>query len=412
MKDLFPGYYSPSREEFDELWQKCTFIFDTNVLLDFYEHHNGTRKDFFKVLEFLENRLWIPHQVALEYHENRINRINKAEANFCEAKSKLDEITKNISETFASKCFPPELVQTMIDDVKKVFDTFWDNLIPCREELITTDGRDYIREKITDLFQGKIGELPANQEELDQIYLEGEQRYKISRPPGFRDKKKNQEKNNSYSHKGLVFKKEYGDLIVWKQILKQARFKSLTHIIFITADNKEDWWRQEHGKTIGPHSELVDEISQVGVSIFHMYTPDNFLRYAKHYLSLEIADKSIQQVKEVSVSNSLSELEVQGNFSRPLTLNPLDIYGLSNSKRLLPAANNPILPATNNLGSNTPGTFNHLAAIQAAIRAAIDSQTNIPDPFNLAALQVAIDLETNMPSLIKSALKGMDKYRE
>jgi len=47
MKDLFPGYYSPSDEDFLELWQKCIFIFDTNVILDFYEHRNETHEDFF-----------------------------------------------------------------------------------------------------------------------------------------------------------------------------------------------------------------------------------------------------------------------------------------------------------------------------------------------------------------------------
>ncbi|MEG3918492.1 PIN-like domain-containing protein [Microcoleus sp. T3_A4] len=51
MKDLFPGYYSPSDEDFLELWQKCIFIFDTNVILDFYEHRNETHEDFFKVLD-------------------------------------------------------------------------------------------------------------------------------------------------------------------------------------------------------------------------------------------------------------------------------------------------------------------------------------------------------------------------
>jgi hypothetical protein len=45
-KDLFPGYYSPSDEEFSELWQNCIFIFDTNVLLDFYEYNDETREDF------------------------------------------------------------------------------------------------------------------------------------------------------------------------------------------------------------------------------------------------------------------------------------------------------------------------------------------------------------------------------
>lgn len=140
MEDLFPGYYSPSNEKFLELWQKCIFIFDTNVLLDFYEHRNETPEDFLKVLDAIKDRLWIPHQVVLEYHENRINRIKQAESSFTTAKNLLDQTTETLSQNFNSQCFPPEIVQEMRENVKKVFDTFWDKLASCREELIQIRG--------------------------------------------------------------------------------------------------------------------------------------------------------------------------------------------------------------------------------------------------------------------------------
>jgi hypothetical protein len=319
MKDLFPGYYPASKEQFLELWQQCIFIFDTNVLLDFYEYRNETRTDFFKVLDAIKHRLWIPHQVALEYHENRINRIKQAESNFTNIKKILDieaskildkETTKTLSHNFKSQYLSPEVVQEIRENVKKVFDTFLDQLASCREDLIQIDGNDYIRDKITDLFQGKIGEPPINQAELDQIYSEGQQRYEISRPPGFKD----QQIKNPDSHyicKGLVFKKVYGDLILWKQILKQVKSKSLRRIIFITGDNKPDWWRIEDGETIGGRPELVEEISEAGASLFYMYKPERFLEYARKYLQLEVKEKSIQEVEEISVSNSLAELGLQ-----------------------------------------------------------------------------------------------------
>ncbi|MEG4490265.1 PIN domain-containing protein [Microcoleus sp. D3_18_C4] len=347
MKDLFPGYYSPSDEEFSELWQKCTFIFDTNVLLDFYEYNDETREDFFEVLEAIKDRLWIPHQVALEYQRNRINRIKKAESNFNSAEENLNEIIQNIIKAF--KYVPSELVEDMIKDVEKVFNSFHENLIPLKENAVKVDGADYIREKITDLFTGKIGELPASQDELDLIYLEGERRYKNCQPPGFKDKGKDKsqnkdntkDKDNPYTHKGLLFKREYGDLILWKQILKQVESNSLSHIIFITGDNKEDWWRIEHGKTIGgPHPELTQEIVDAGASMFYMYRPERFLEFAKKYLQQEIKEKSIQQVEEVSVSNSLSEPELHDTFSRQLSA--IDGYGLKDIERLVAAANNPV----------------------------------------------------------------------
>jgi hypothetical protein len=336
MKDLFPGYYSPSDEEFSELWQNCIFIFDTNVLLDFYEYNDETREDFFEVLEAIKDRLWIPHQVALEYHANRIKRIKRAESNFDSGEGKLNKIIQDIIKTF--EYVPSQLVEDMIKDVEKVFDSFKKNLIPLKENAVKIDGADYIRDKITDLFQGKIGESPTNQEELDQIYIDGKERYKIYRPPGFKDKN-DKEKEKPRLHKGLLFKREYGDLILWKQILKQVKSESLSHVIFITGDKKDDWWRTEDGETIGgPHPELTQEIVEAGASMFYMYRPERFLKFAQKYLKQEIKEESIQQVEEVSVSNNLSEPELHDNFSRQLSA--IDPYGLRNIERLI-AANNP-----------------------------------------------------------------------
>jgi len=287
----------------------------------------------------------------------------------------------------------------MIEDVKKVFDTFGDKLVSCKEELIKINGTDYIRDRITDLFREKIGESPANQKELDEIYLEGEQRYKIFRPPGFGDDKKNQDKDNNYIHQNLVFKKAYGDLILWKQILKEVKSKSLTHIIFITGDNKPDWWRREHGKTIGPRPELVEEILEAGASLFHMYTPDNFLRYATDYLQLEIAEKSIQQVKEVSVSNSLSEPELDADFSRQSS--DSDHYDLSNIQRLVAASNY----AVNNAVSIASIASAASAASAVSMAAKQLSITNIASPASMIAKQLSvIDMTglTEHQRLIKS----------
>ena len=35
MRSNFPGYYSLSKEQLDEVWDKAVLILDTNVLLDF-----------------------------------------------------------------------------------------------------------------------------------------------------------------------------------------------------------------------------------------------------------------------------------------------------------------------------------------------------------------------------------------
>ena len=77
MKELFPGYYRPSEDEFSDLWKNCVFILDTNVLLNLYRYSEESRNDFIKVLHKIETRLWIPHQVALEFQENRTKVIEE-----------------------------------------------------------------------------------------------------------------------------------------------------------------------------------------------------------------------------------------------------------------------------------------------------------------------------------------------
>ena len=76
MRDLFPGYYQPTEQEFDELWKECIFSFDTNVLLHIYRYSPKTRERLFDILEKLQARIWIPHQVGYEFHKNRLNVIS------------------------------------------------------------------------------------------------------------------------------------------------------------------------------------------------------------------------------------------------------------------------------------------------------------------------------------------------
>jgi hypothetical protein len=346
MKKLFAGYYPPSEEEFDALWKQCTFIFDTNILLDFYQHRKETREDFFKILDNIKDRLWIPHQVALEYHNNMDKEKLQAKVKFDSAKKFLDQITedieKKLSTDFSLQWFCHETVKEMIEDVKKVSDTLGIKLASYKEELIKGNEIDEISDKIADLFDKKVGKIPS-QEELEKIYSDGEKRYEICRPPGFSDIKKDKNKDKSfYIHEGLVFKKIYGDLIIWKQILEEVKDKPLTHIIFVTDDRKPDWWREEHGRTIGPRPELIEEIKQAGAHMFYMYKPDRFLEYAGKHLELGVKKESIQEVEEISLLNTLSEPELQDNSFIQLGVSENDINTIRRvGTRIGPSANNP-----------------------------------------------------------------------
>jgi hypothetical protein len=296
MKDLFPGYYRPSEDEFSDLWQNCVFILDTNVILNLYRYSEESRNDFIKVLHKIETRLWIPHQVALEFQENRTKVIEEQEKKFDSIKGILEDNQSRITGELSK--FPSVNHEKLIDKISQLFVEFLDEIKPLEAKQLKSNDHDYIRDIVDNLFKGKIGD-PPTELELKSIYEEGEERYKIQYPPGFKDQQPKKSKD-SYLCNGMAFKREYGDLILWKEILKEVKARNWTHIIFITDDAKEDWWREEKGKTIGARPELVEEICKAGASIFYMYTPERFLEFSKKYIEVDVKEESIQQVEEIS----------------------------------------------------------------------------------------------------------------
>ena len=63
MRDLFPGFYTRTKEELSKLWGEGIFVFDTNMLLNVYRYKQKTRARYIEILDLLKQRdqLWIPY---------------------------------------------------------------------------------------------------------------------------------------------------------------------------------------------------------------------------------------------------------------------------------------------------------------------------------------------------------------
>lgn len=70
MKSFFPGYYGLDEKEKEELWTNAIVVIDTNVLLDFYRVSKDTSNELISALEAVRDKLWLPYQIAKEYHNN------------------------------------------------------------------------------------------------------------------------------------------------------------------------------------------------------------------------------------------------------------------------------------------------------------------------------------------------------
>ena len=55
MKDLFPGFFKESEANLKKAWDESIFVFDANILLNFYRYSDSTRKELLSLLDKLNN---------------------------------------------------------------------------------------------------------------------------------------------------------------------------------------------------------------------------------------------------------------------------------------------------------------------------------------------------------------------
>ncbi|WP_435924985.1 PIN-like domain-containing protein [Paenibacillus sp. DYY-L-2] len=308
MKSLFSGFYTPTEEEFKQLWNECTFVFDANALLNLYRYSKESRDLLFLVMELIKDRMWIPHQIALEYHKHMLDEIHNQKI----AYSNISNQVKSAVTTIEAYLKDLRHSNIMIEKISGILNDAYDKI---EQELDSQKSSqpdlDRIRDKIDLIFDNKIGQ-EYTQEKLDEIYKQGAYRYENDIPPGHKDKGKG---TNSTVNNGLKYIDKYGDLIFWLQILDKSKEKSVKSVILITDDKKEDWVYIIKGERKGPQPELVHEfMRETGGKRFYLYNTEQFLKYANRFLKFpdetldttEI-DKAIENVK--TTKELLNELQ-------------------------------------------------------------------------------------------------------
>ena len=269
MRNTIWEYLVPSIKEKEELWGKSIFVFDTNVLLNLYRYTSTTRETLMAAFEDLKERIWLPHQVAYEFAKNRFDVIFEMVNKYEILEKKNNNLISEYIKELRLKNSDPSIMQ-----LKDSLDS-WIREQKSKNLIVTRVSEDKILDKILSIFDEKVGR-PFTEEE------KGEERYKKQIPPGFCDASKAQDGNPNNA---------YGDLMVWKQILEYSR-DNKRDIIYVTHDQKEDWWEQSKGKTIGPRVELRKEFANITKQNFYMYSMESFLeQYSKH--KGQTADQSV-----------------------------------------------------------------------------------------------------------------------
>lgn len=312
MKSIFKGYYKLTDDEFKALWKNATFVFDTNVLLNLYRYQSSTRDSLFEVIERLAERVWIPYHVGLEFQRNRLKVIAAQHKRYSEVEkivtTSITSLQNELDGLQLKKRHSHIDPDKLIQEIEKTKNEFLAELGALEEKSISVNSHDSIRDRIDRLFSGKIGTGPKSQDEIEELFKEAENRYKNAIPPGFEDSKKDDKNPDEFTYGGITYKRKYGDLIVWKQLIRHASSESIKDIIFITDDSKSDWWwliDSNGRKNVGVRPELTDELSRVaGVERFYAYSTEGFLNYANEQLGAEVTEEAIEEVREITVSRN------------------------------------------------------------------------------------------------------------
>jgi hypothetical protein len=269
MRDLFPGWVPPDEATLDRYWNEATFAVDASVLLDLYRFSEKTRTGLLTALRSFDDRLWIPHQVGLEFHRNRFGVLlaqREAEGNLLSGLGQIkEELIKQLGERLKGAG------RRDLDPLREAIDAGFDRL---RQSLMEAEkehtkglgesiSEDPIYDEVADLCETRVGE-PFDLDRQSEVFGDAEERFRTKTPPGYLDMEKDEDR-------------KYGDVILWHQLLDRAE-KTRKPIVLISDDQKEDWVWEERGKTLGPRPELVAEMIRHAEVGFHLYTPTRFLQ--------------------------------------------------------------------------------------------------------------------------------------
>lgn len=320
MRTLFPGYFRLTEEEFKDLWKHGIFVFAANVLLRLYSYPEDLRKTFFDVLDKIKNRIWIPYHVALEFNRNRLTVIKQTRADIEEIICSLSKTKTSLLERIQKleldkRSTHTKNIKRHIETARKSIDRLSDSVRKSSESLPTLCLEDDITKKVCTIFNGRIGNPPQSQDDLNSILSDAELRYTSSIPPGFEDNKK----GDVFYDRSIKYESKYGDLIMWKQTISHALQKKIKKIVFITGDKKKDWWWSEEGKTIGPLPSLCHEMHAAAeLEMFWMYNIEQFLTHSKdHITNTPVTDETLTNIKNIEMKISAINIDKLKNAPSP-----------------------------------------------------------------------------------------------
>ncbi|MFG3721102.1 PIN-like domain-containing protein [Streptomyces massasporeus] len=317
-----PPEDSPERPEF---FTHGIVVLDTNVLLSLYEYTPAAREQVINALKSVQKRLWLPHQVGLEFVRGRHRVIAERVKALKDAPGllnrKLGDANKAVvgarqfvqellvkyawdteaSESLAAK-ISSQAVDALLSDWKKELIGLVQGLKEHDLAPASVEANDSVLPQVAELFGSNIAEPPHPAEVRRRVDEASSYRFPNEIPPGFSD-----------TGKGTPISAA-GDFLLWEEVVEFiASSPERKRLLFVSRDTKEDWYEPEElGRGRRPWPSLASELRIRAGAELRIETPGQFYRGVNRFLDAEIADETYEEIDradEALDEISISELE-------------------------------------------------------------------------------------------------------
>lgn len=336
-KDEFYGFYREPFNKENMTSENTIIVFDTNSLLNVFRFTPEASKEYFEIIQSIQDKIYIPYLVALEFHFHKSETLLLNEINVTKFKNNFSKNWNKLKSEAAKTLFSSLSYRNDID--KKELNAYLSDLLNSEDlnienklvEKISSisENQTNIFNALVEIMHSKTGER-YTQDMITKIEKEGEERYKNGIPPGFNDANK----KLSRSYNGIKYQQKFGDLIIWKDIINKAKEDRIKHVIFVTSDGKRgsktdlnykvcvgnDGNGKKKYQIIGPRIELIEEMkNETGADFYLMDELEFMKQFSQEEVSSQVAKSISDTLLDFAkiVSTSLNDSTVKSLVKSP-----------------------------------------------------------------------------------------------
>lgn len=247
--------FSVTSEPLSKIKNKAIYFLDTNALLLPYTTSSKSIAEIEKVYKQLidKKHLFIPSQVAREFAKNRPEKIKEIFQQLSRKRSKLPNLYSGKYPLLSESKPYQEAIQLeeAIDSSIKKYAAKLNEVV---DQIKNWSWDDPVTKTYNSLFnEGIIVETSMTEEQIEENL---QLRYEHKIPPGYKDGGKEDD--------GI------GDLLIWLTILEYAK-KLRKDVIFVSGEEKADWFHRSEGQILYPRFELIAEFREKAIKkSFHI----------------------------------------------------------------------------------------------------------------------------------------------